>query len=328
MTSNGLGHIGESVLRVEDGPLLRGLGCFLDDVPELPATIHLGFVRSPYPHARIVGIDANAAKALPGVVDVLTAEHLGELIKPIQADFDKPGFKITHRHALATDRVRFVGDAVAVVLAETPYVVDDAVELVAVDYEPLAAVAEITTALAPDAPVVHDYIENNIVFENEQKPDGFDAVFDGADRILEGGFTTARVATVSMETRGCVASYDRRRGALTVWSSTQLPHILRTALCEFLGFSPNSTPGQSGRFGSEQVAALRRNQWPLSSECARTSVFPRFTAGIGGETDVLDGASLRAKMTQCGHGAEFISIPNLRVLQMRCREGESQGQRF
>ena len=236
MTSSGPGHIGDSVLRVEDDPLLRGLGCFLDDVPELPATIHLGFVRSPYPHAKINGIDTRAAKELPGVIDVLTAVDLDGLIKPIQADFDKPGFKITHRHALATDRVRFVGDAVAVILAETAYVADDAVELIAVDYEPLAAVADITSALAPDAPAVHDYIENNIVFEGEQKPDGFDAVFDTADRILEGEFTTARVAVVSMETRGCVASFDRRRGALTVWSSTQLPHILRTALCEFLDF--------------------------------------------------------------------------------------------
>ena len=93
---------------------------------------------------------------------------------------------------------------------------DDAVELIAVDYEPLVAVADITSALAPDAPAVHDYIENNIVFEGEQKPDGFDAVFDTAERILEGEFTTARVAVVSMETRGCVASFDRRRGALTV----------------------------------------------------------------------------------------------------------------
>ena len=253
MTSSGPGHIGDSVLRVEDDPLLRGLGCFLDDVPELPATIHLGFVRSPYPHAKINGIDTRAAKELPGVIDVLTAVDLDGLIKPIQADFDKPGFKITHRHALATDRVRFVGDAVAVILAETAYVADDAVELIAVDYEPLAAVADITSALAPDAPAVHDYIENNIVFEGEQKPDGFDAVFDTADRILEGEFTTARVAVVSMETRGCVASFDRRRGALTVWSSTQLPHILRTALCEFLDFPDTKlqviAPDVGGGFG-------------------------------------------------------------------------------
>ena len=170
MATSEQGHIGESVLRVEDDPLLRGLGCFLDDVPESPATVHLGFVRSPHPHAKINGIDASAAKALPGVVDVLTAEHLSGLIKPIQADFEKPGFKITHRHALATDRVRFVGDAVAVVLAETAYVVDDAVELVAVDYEPLPAVADIASALDPNAPTVHDYIDNNIVFEGQQKP--------------------------------------------------------------------------------------------------------------------------------------------------------------
>ena len=253
MATSEQGHIGESVLRVEDDPLLRGLGCFLDAVPESPATVHLGFVRSPHPHAKINGIDASAAKALPGVVDVLTAEHLSGLIKPIQADFEKPGFKITHRHALATDRVRFVGDAVAVVLAETAYVVDDAVELVAVDYEPLPAVADIASALDPNAPTVHDYIDNNIVFEGEQKPDGFDAAFEGADRILEGEFTTARVAVVSMEARGCVASFDRRRGALTLWSSTQLPHILCTALCELLDFPDTKlqviAPDVGGGFG-------------------------------------------------------------------------------
>lgn len=252
MATSEQGHIGESVLRVEDDPLLRGLGCFLDDVPESPATVHLGFVRSPHPHAKINGIDASAAKALPGVVDVLTAEHLSGLIKPIQADFEKPGFKITHRHALATDRVRFVGDAVAVVLAETAYVVD-AAELVAVDYEPLPAVADIASALDPNAPTVHDYIDNNIVFEGEQKPDGFDAAFEGADRILEGEFTTARVAVVSMEARGCVASFDRRRGALTLWSSTQLPHISCTALCELLDFPDTKlqviAPDVGGGFG-------------------------------------------------------------------------------
>ena len=247
------GHIGDAVLRVEDEPLLRGLGSFLDDVPEVPGTIHLGFVRSPHAHATIDGVDASAAKAVPGVVDVLTANDVGGLIKPIQADFEKPGFQITYRQALASDRVRFVGDAVAVVLADDPYAVDDAVELVGVDYTPLPAAADAASALAPGAPLVHDYIDSNIVFEGAQAPDGIDAVFDTADRVLEGEFTTARVAVVSMEPRGCVASFDRRRGALTVWSSTQLPHILRSSLCEFLDFPDTRlqviAPDVGGGFG-------------------------------------------------------------------------------
>src|SRR5438445_237785 len=130
--ATGTGYIGKSVLRREDEYLLRGHGRFVDDLPESRDQIHLGFVMSSYAHARIVSIDASAARALPGVVDVLTGADLAKIAKPMCTAIDFPGYVIHDRPVLAVDKVRFVGEQVAVVLAESAYVAQDAIELVRV----------------------------------------------------------------------------------------------------------------------------------------------------------------------------------------------------
>ena len=247
------GHVGESVLRVEDDRLLRGWGCYLDDVPSPKGTVHLGFLRSPHAHALVKSIDDAAARALPGVIDVLGGADIAAIVPPFQADFENPGFQITKRPVVATDRVRFVGDTVAVVLAESPYVLEDALELISVDYDPQPAVVDPEDALAPGAPRVHDDIEDNILYCGEFKTDGFDDIFAAADHVFEARFQTSRVAVVSMEPRGCLAVYDRGQESLTFWSSNQVPHILRTALCELIGWPDTKTrviaPDVGGGFG-------------------------------------------------------------------------------
>lgn len=249
----GKGYIGEPLPRVEDEPLLKGLGAFVDDVTTPTNTLHLGFVRSPHAHARVRSIDVGAAKALAGVVDVLSGADLADIIKPVQVDPDKPEFKVTQRRVATLDKVRFVGDTVAVVIAESPYVADDAVELVQVAYEILPAVVDPDEALAPNAPKVHELIADNVIYENAQSTPGFDAAFDAAPLHYERTFRTSRIAVTSMESRGCLAVFDRGLGQLTFWTSTQVPHIIRHALSEFLDWPDSKirviAPDVGGGFG-------------------------------------------------------------------------------
>ena len=179
------GYIGEPVLRVEDDRLLRGFGRFLDDVPEPPETLHLSFVRSSVAHGLIRSIDTQAAASVPGVVAVVTAADIGNDIKPMRADYDRPGFQPTDWPVIAADRVRYVGEIVAVVLAENPYAAEDAVDLVQVDYESLHAVTTVEEALAPEAPLVHEEIGTNVYFHNAFKTEGFDEVFAAARPSLQ-----------------------------------------------------------------------------------------------------------------------------------------------
>ena len=131
--------VGRTVPRKEDLRLLRGMGTYIDDVPEPRGTLHLAVLRSPYAHARIRTIETAEAEALDGVVAVVTGTEVAELIPPFAGDYEKPGFKMSHRPALAIDTVRFVGDGVALVLAENAYIAEDALGLVFVDYEQLPA---------------------------------------------------------------------------------------------------------------------------------------------------------------------------------------------
>ena len=248
-------YIGTEQLRREDEYLLRGVGRFVDDLPEPRDTIHLGFVLSPQAHARIAGIDAGAAEALPGVIAVLTGEDLAPLIKPIVTTVDFDGYKTTGRHAIARDKVRFVGEAVAVVLADDRYTVADAVELVQVDYEPLPVAASMEAALAADAPLVHEDLPDNILFHNAFATDGFDDAFATGAHVLTESFHTGRVAGVPMEPRGCLAIPDHFGDSLTFYTSSQVPHIARTALASLLDHPESRIrvvlPEVGGGFGTK-----------------------------------------------------------------------------
>ena len=245
--------VGRAVLRREDEWFLRGAGRYLDDLPEPRDTIHLGFVMSVQAHAHIRSIDATAALALPGVIDVLVGEDFIGLVQTIGPDIEIAGYHEARRRVVAIGKVRFVGETVAVVLAESPYVAQDAIELVEVEYDSLPVVATAEAARAADAPVIHDCLDNNILFEASFKTDGFDEIFAAADLVVAEEYRTGRVAGVPIEPRGVLAMLDHLADSVTLWTPTQIPHIARTAIAGAVGISEArlrvAAPSVGGGFG-------------------------------------------------------------------------------
>ena len=239
--------IGHPLPRVEDRPLLTGRACFVDDV-RLPGTLHAAFLRSPLAHARIQAVDPGGAIDLPGVAAVLTGSDLAlEVTPPITT----PGARIPARPLLASERVRFTGEPVAVAVAGSRYLAEDAVEAVLIDYDPLPPVATLDAALAPDALALHP--PDNLLYESRLEAGQVDAAFAGAAVVVEATLRNPRVAPVPMEPRGVLAAPDG--DGLTVWSSTQAPHQLRTFLAEVLELDPVSVrvvcPDVGGGFGQK-----------------------------------------------------------------------------
>lgn len=268
------GPLGAPIPRKEDPRLLRGEARFLDDLDTPRGTLHAAFVRSPHAHARLLGVDATAALALPGVHAVLTAASLPDLA-PLVPDRPLPGFQVTERPLLCRDRVRHVGDTVALVLADDPYVAEDAAELVVAEYDPLPACVTLEHALA-GGPAVHDAAPDNVLFRNHVTTEGFDAAFAAAPHVFRDTFRAHRVATVSLEPRGCLAVPDPGLDSLTLFSSTQVPHLLRNTLAEALGMGEARlrvvAPDVGGGFGvkasvyPEEIlcaAAARRLRRPV-----------------------------------------------------------------
>ncbi len=250
--------IGKHVPRREDPYLLRGEGRFLDDIAEPRDTLYLGFVMSPHAHAEILSIDASAALALDGVVAVYTAVEMAALAEPMRTTIDIAGYRATSRPILADKRVRFVGEQVAVVVAEDPYLAQDAIELVAVDYRALPACVRLEEADAGDAPQVHDDAPGNLLFEASFASEGFEEAFAEGALVVAETFRTGRVAGVPIEPRGCLALLDHVADSLVFYSSTQIPHLLRTALAEVLRFPEPRirvvTPEVGGGFGTKAQA--------------------------------------------------------------------------
>ena len=252
MSSDLQGAVGQSVLRREDDYLLRGQGRFVDDLPTPLNTLHLAFVLSPYAHARIASIDASEALALDGVVDVFTGADLAAMVKPIAAQIELPGYSPNTRDVLAIDEVRFAGEAVAVVVAESQYIAEDGMELVQVDYEPLPAVVDIHEATDPAAPQVNPTVPGNVYFEGRFATDGVAAAFEAAAHVISEDFHSNRVTAVPIEPRGCLAVPEQPAN-LVFYSSTQIHHLLRTALAEFLDVAESTlrvvVPDVGGGFG-------------------------------------------------------------------------------
>jgi len=235
-----LRYTGMRIKRLEDPRLLSGRGRYLDDLA-LPRMLFASFVRSPHAHARIVRIDATAARALPGVVAVLTADDLRSAAKPLAPRLDGTGFTPTAWPALADGVARYCGEAVAAVVAASPYVAADARELVTVDWEPRPAVATIEQALA----------SQQILFERRYRHGDVDGAFARAAIVLRETFEHGRCAPSPLEVRGALADWDGE--ALTIWSGNQSPSMMRTALAEALGL-PHArvriiTPDVGGGFG-------------------------------------------------------------------------------
>jgi carbon-monoxide dehydrogenase large subunit len=238
--------MGQSVHRLEDPHLLQGLGRYSDDV-NLPRQAYAVVVRSVHAHARLRSIDASAALKAPGVLALLTgddlaADGLGNL--PTDSNRKRrdgsPAFT-TPRPALIRGRVRHVGDPLALVVAETPEQAEDAAALVAVDYEPLPAVAEAVEARRPGAPAVWDEAPDNVAFVWEVgSRDAVARAFEGAAHVTRLDFVVSRVAAAPLEPRGGVGEFDRRSGRYTLHTGIQAPHGLRTLLAEQVFRVPQS----------------------------------------------------------------------------------------
>ena len=232
--------------RLEDPGLLTGQGRYLDDI-RLPGLLHAAFVRSPHAHARLAGVDASAALAVPGVVAVLTGRDLAGRVQPLSPRLDADGFAATAWPALADSRVRFVGEPVAVVAAGTPYAAVDGCERVAVGYEPLPALADVDAALAPDAPVLHETVPGNVLVRRRFSQGDVDAAFAGAAVRIRERFGHGRCSAVPLEPRGIVAHWEGDH--LTVWTGTQIPFVYRTALARSLRASGEPRAGDRAGHG-------------------------------------------------------------------------------
>jgi len=222
------------VKRAEDPRILTGRGRYVDDVV-LPGMLHAAFLRSVVPHGRLLSVDVSAARDLPGVVAVYTGDDMKARCTPVQSGAllglnQMPGMKCPSFHALATDKVRFVGDPIAMVVAESRPIAEDACELIVEDYEMLDPIMTYEHALDPSRPPIFDELGDNIAFTTEMAIGDVDAVFARADRIVDATISVHRHQNVPMEGRGSIASWDPAAEQLTIHTSTQSPHVLRMLL--------------------------------------------------------------------------------------------------
>jgi carbon-monoxide dehydrogenase large subunit len=252
-------YIGRPIKRLEDRPLLTGAGRFIADL-RFPDMLEAAFVRSPHAHAAIRGIDTSAARRHPGVHAVLTLADLRPLLAqerlPLQFRTAQLPPDITPL-VLAKDEVAFVGEAVAVVIAATRYIAEDAAALVIVDYEPLPAVADCRQALAPGAPSAHRARAGNLLLEFSQSYGDVTGAFARAPHRMSVSLKQHRGGAHSIEARGALATYDGNEDRLTLWSSTQLAHEVRAFLMKLLRLDENQlrvvAPDVGGGFGAKFV---------------------------------------------------------------------------
>jgi aerobic carbon-monoxide dehydrogenase large subunit len=250
--------IGARVRRKEDPRLITGTGQYVGDL-KLPGMHHVAFVRSPYPHARIRGIDSAAALALPGVVAVVDGRELTGAYGPLPfgggegADQAGEAKRPFSHYAISVDRVRHTGEIVAAVIATSPAAAADGAAEVLVDYEPLPAVVDMEQAAAPGAPRLFDQLESNVDHVWRRKRGDVEAAFAAAHRVVRLRMNSQRLSGVPMEGRAVVAAPDATTGGLMVWTSTQAAHWIRRDLAEVLGMAENMvrvvTPDVGGGFG-------------------------------------------------------------------------------
>src|SRR5678815_1907062 len=250
MTEN---YVGKRVKRTEDPRLIKGLAHYVDDIA-LPNTLHVAFVRSMYAHAKINSIDTSEALAAPGVVAVYTGEDVAEKIGPVPCASALPELKVPDHRVLAKDKVYFMGHPIAAVVAKDRYIARDAAELVMVDYEELPVVTDVEEA-AKGGTVIHDGFGDNIAYKLTSGEGDIEAAFAAADRTVKQRVLHQRLAPIAMEPRGVLARYFPGEEELTLWSSTQIPHLMRTQVALMIGMAENKlrviTPEVGGGFGSK-----------------------------------------------------------------------------
>ncbi len=245
-------YTGASIKRSEDPRILTGSGRYVDDI-KLPGMLHAAFVRSPLAHARVLSVDVSAARALPGVVAAFTGAELEAMTVPgpdalsalMGGGGPTPEFTL-----LATDKVRFVGDPVAVVIAESRYLAEDGCELAEVEYDPLPPVANATFALDPASPPLFANLGDNIARPHSRKEFGdLGATFDTADHVFDFRIDVHRHQNVPMEGRACVASYDTDTGVMTMHAATQSVHVSKIAVAMRLGMEHDKVRVLAGDIG-------------------------------------------------------------------------------
>ncbi|HEY2097065.1 MAG TPA: xanthine dehydrogenase family protein molybdopterin-binding subunit [Pseudonocardia sp.] len=246
------GWVGRRVRRVEDPRILLGRGRYADDVTP-SRCLHAAFVRSPVAHAAITAIDVAAARRAEGVHAVYTAADVDPICRSWKGLLDWPGLVSGDQRPLATGKVHYVGEPVAVVVAESRALAEDAVELVEVEYAELAAVTDPIRAVGADSVLVHEELGTNLAFEGRFGGGDVEAAFAGAAEVVEIGMSTARHTATAIEPRGAVAEFDPVARALTVRLSTQAPHLLQSTFAELLGLRESSvrilTDEVGGAFG-------------------------------------------------------------------------------
>lgn len=246
--------IGERVKRKEDPRLITGTSQYVDDI-KLPNTHYVAFLRSIYAHAKINSIDVEEARKLPGVVAVLTGDDIKGVLKPMPCAGGVPGMHAPEHYPLTSGKVRFVGEAIAAVLATDRYVARDALDLINVDYDPLPAVVDMEKALEKDAPLLYEEFGENKAFTWNLSGGDVAKAFQEADRVVKLRLVNHRVAPIPLETRAVLAQYQDHvgEGELTVWSSTQIPHGIRTQVALQLGLPEHRVraiaPEVGGGFG-------------------------------------------------------------------------------
>jgi carbon-monoxide dehydrogenase large subunit len=227
------GLIGTSVRRVEDPVLVTGKGCYVDDI-QLPGMLHMAFLRSPYPHAKILSVQTSAAQAMPGVVAVATGDDLSERLH-VPVTPLVPGMKVPPHPLLARGVVHAVGTPIAAVVAHSRALAQDAANAIAVEYDPLPSVVNAEKALEPGAPLAREELDSNICYTMTRKGGDMDKAFAEAEHIVRLHIASPRLVALAIEPRGILVKPEPM-GDLTVWLSTQGPHRVRADLAPPLTF--------------------------------------------------------------------------------------------
>ena len=241
--------VGSPVKRTEDLRLVTGRGTYVDNI-RFPGLLALAVLRSPHPHARITRLDVSRAAAVPGVAAVFTGRDLlAAGLKPMPCGWQLPGSVVPPRYALAVDRVRYVGEPVAAVVADSRYRARDVLELIDVEYEPLPAVVDQEAALRPDAPRLHDEAPDNVSFRRVVSGGDWEQAVRESDGVIRQRFVVQRLAPSPMEPRATTAWYQPETDHLTLWVSTQAPHLVRQWLCEVIPHPEHKVRVISGDVG-------------------------------------------------------------------------------
>ncbi|HKT78205.1 MAG TPA: molybdopterin cofactor-binding domain-containing protein, partial [Sphingobium sp.] len=248
------GLVGKRVKRTEDPRLLSGNGQYVDDI-KLPNMAHVAILRSDQPHALIRDIRVEGAMDVPGLIAIFDAADLEGDVKPAIPSSRMKGYYATPYWPLARGKVRYVGEPVLAVVAESRYAAEDALALIEVDYEPLPFTIRQVDAVKEDAPLIHEEAGTNVIIAREFGRGEVDAVFESAPVKVGAQFRMTRKTATSMENRCYLADYDRRRMAVTLWTSSNIPGIVKDALAESLSI-PGSrmrviAPDVGGSFGGK-----------------------------------------------------------------------------